>query len=362
MISKEVFKMNPENTNRTTDYTLGNTIFRVAYGDITKFTADALVSSDDSHLTMGGGVSAALSSAGGDVVYREARKHIPLDLGDVAVTSAGKLSAKFIFHAVTISYEDMTRATKDSINRAVVKCLQLADTLGVKSIVFPALGTGVAGFPYNLAAESMTRAIADYLIGETNIEVVTITLLGYYSPIGIDEFYERAVALASVSTQSKRLDNLVSEMEKILSSMNNPQLLKRVSELKSDIHNAQNALMKSPDNLEHLEKIQDESGVTEISKQVVAVSTEAQETTLWEDTQLEAEVIRTKLNGLLTQLNIQTSHLNRFQIEKAKYGGQLVPPRLEIAIEDITKEIQEVEERVQETRAQLTAIVTPNKK
>jgi hypothetical protein len=120
--------------------------------------------------------------------------------------------------------------------------------------------------------------------------------------------------------------------------------------------------MESPDNLEHMEKIQDNSRVTEISKQIVDISSEAQDNTIWADSQLEAEVIRTKLNGLLTQLNIQTSHLNRFQIERAKYGGQLIPPRLEVAIDDISKEIREVELRVQEARAQLAAIVTPNKK
>ncbi len=353
--------MNAQISERTTDYKLSNTIFRVTYGDITKFKADVLVSSDDSHLTMGGGVSAALSSAGGNVVYEEARKHIPLKLGDVAVTSAGKLSAKFIFHAVTISFEDMTRATKDSVSKATLKCLQLADTLGVRVIVFPALGTGVAGFPYNLAAESMTRTIADYLMGETKLELVIITLLGFYSGTGIDQFYERAVSLASVSTQSKRLDNLVTEMEKIVSTMHKPKLLERISKLKSDIHRAQNMLMESPDNLEHLEKIQDDSGVTEISKQIVDISSEAQDITTWADKELEAEVIRTKLNGLLTQLNIQTSHLNRFQIEKAKYGGQLIPPRLEVAIDDINKEIQEIEERVQQARVQLAAIVTPDK-
>ncbi len=58
------------------------------YGDITRLTADALVSSDDNYLSMGGGVSAALSRVGGEIVSIEARKHTPLNIGDVAVTSA----------------------------------------------------------------------------------------------------------------------------------------------------------------------------------------------------------------------------------------------------------------------------------
>lgn len=340
---------------RTADYTLGNTTFRVTYGDITRLTADALVSSDDSHLTMGGGVSYALLSAGGEVVSTEARKHVPLKLGDVVVTSAGKLSAKYIFHAVTIDFKDMTRATKENVGQATLKCLQLADTLGVRLIAFPAIGTGVAGFPHQLAAEVMTRTIADYLMGDTRLELVTITLYGYQT--GINQFYERAVGLASVSTQSKQLKTLVVELEKIVARMNMPNLSKRVTDLQTELERAQGVLIQSPESLERLEEIQDKSRVTEITKQVIAVSSEAQDATVWGDKQLEAEVLRTKLNGLLAQLNIQTSHLNRFQIEKAKYGGQLVPPRLEIAIEDMNKDITETEARIREARTQLAALV-----
>ena len=65
---------------RTSDYKLNETTFRVCYGDITKLVADALVSSDDNYLTMGGGVSMALLRAGGEEISREARKHIPLKL------------------------------------------------------------------------------------------------------------------------------------------------------------------------------------------------------------------------------------------------------------------------------------------
>ena len=161
---------------RATDYSINNTVFRVAYGDITAISADALVSSDDNHLTMGGGVSWAIASAGGEIIRHEARKHIPLQLGDVAVTSAGELLAKYILHAVTIDYDTMTNASQDSIHAATLKCMQLADTLGAHHIAFPALGTGVAGFPFQLAAEVMTQTIADYLAGETGVILVTLIL------------------------------------------------------------------------------------------------------------------------------------------------------------------------------------------
>ncbi len=344
--------------NRTTDYKISKSTFQVKYGDITRLTADVLVSSDDNYLSMGGGVSAALLRAGGEVIATEARKHVPLKIGDVAVTSAGKLSAKYVFHAVTIDLTSMIYASEETIQAATLKCMQLADTLGARTIAFPALGTGVAGFPFHLAAEVMTRAIADYLGGETSISQVTITLFAreHVREIDMNVFYERAVALASLSTQSKRLNTLLSELARITGQMNKPSLSKRVVDLQAELEQAQGILGEKAGNLERLEEIQDRSKMTEISRQTIIVSSEAQSATVWADKQLEAEVIRTKLTGLLTQLNIQTSNLNRFQIEKAKYGGQLVPPRLESAIEDTNSEIAETEACIKEARTQLTQL------
>ena len=345
---------------RTSDYKINNTTFRVTYGDITQIVADALVSSDDNHLSMGGGVSRALMNAGGGEIRREARKHIPLKIGDVAVTSAGQLPAKFIFHAVTIDYDNIIYASETSVRAATLKCMQLADTLEVRLIAFPALGTGAAGFPFQLAAEVMTRTIADYLMGDTCIELVTLTLL---ERVGLKErdsnvFYERAVALASVSTQSKRLSALLAELQRIVERMQKPDLTRRVVELQSELTRAQSILAESPASLEHLEQLQKQSAIVEVSQQVEGISTRTQEAIIWDDRQLEAEVVRTRLNGLLTQLNIQTSQLNRFQIEKAKYGGVGVPPRLETAIEDLNGEICEIEARVKEVRMQLARLAT----
>jgi O-acetyl-ADP-ribose deacetylase (regulator of RNase III) len=340
---------------RTADYKINNATFRVNYGDITRLTADALVSSDDNYLSMGGGVSAALLEAGGEVIVIEARKHIPLKIGEVAVTSAGKLAAKYIFHVATIDYTNMIFASEETIRTATFRCMQLADALGVRLIAFPALGTGVANFPFQLAAEVMTRTIADYLMGETRIELVTITLFARQGvrEIDLNLFYERAVALASLSTQSKRLNTLMNELAKIVGQMNKPSLSKRVADLQVELERAQGVLAEKAENLERLEEIQDQSKMTEISRQAIIVSSEAQDATVWADKQLEAEVLRTKLNGLLTLLNIQTSQLNRFQIEKAKYGGQLVPPRLEIAIDEMNIDIAKTEAQTKEVRNQL---------
>jgi O-acetyl-ADP-ribose deacetylase (regulator of RNase III) len=344
--------------NRTTDYSINNSVFRVTYGDITQVQADALVSSDDNHLTMGGGVSLAILKAGGEVIQREARKHIPLEIGSVAVTSAGRLPAKYIFHAVTIDYDDWIYASEESIRSATLRSMELADTLSVRRIAFPALGTGVAGFPFQLAAEVMTRTIADYLLGRTKIELVTLTLYarGGINTDDLNVFYERAVALASLSTQTKRLNNLVTELGHIVNGMDVPLLSKRVADLQAALKQTQRALAEQPGTLERLDEIQDRSGVTEISQQVIQTSSEAQESAIWEDKQLESKVLRTKLQGLQSMLNIQISNLNRLMIDKAKYGGIGVPPRLEHAIEDINKQIGETEKQIREVKMQLASL------
>jgi O-acetyl-ADP-ribose deacetylase (regulator of RNase III) len=345
-------------TPRTSEYRLNNTTFRVIYGDLTKIAADALVSSDDNYLTMGGGVSMALSKAGGEEITREARKHIPLKLGDVAVTSAGRLPAKFLFHAVTIDHDNSMSATRESIQAATLKCLQLADTLGVRHIAFPALGTGVARFPFQLAAEVMTRTVADYLMGDTHIALVTLTLFAreMVRESDLNLFYEQVVALASVSSQTSKLSEVLTELHSIVGRMQKPDLSNRVALLKAELLQAQSILAESPQSLEQLDTLQDRSGIAGVTHEVVAISSETQEAIAWDDRQLEAEVLRTRLSGLLTQLNIQYANLNKLQIKKAKYGSIDVPLHIENAIEDLQGEINETETRVQETRIQLVAL------
>ena len=87
---------------KDTNYSIGDVIFAITYADITSVPADALVSSDDNYLSMGGGVSAAIARAAGSALVVDARKHIPLRLGDVAVTSAGQL-LRSTFSMVSLS-------------------------------------------------------------------------------------------------------------------------------------------------------------------------------------------------------------------------------------------------------------------
>ena len=128
-------------------YQFGKSRLIIKFGDITSAMTDVIVSSDDAYLSMGGGVSASILRAGGDAIARDARKNVPCQMGDVVVTSAGKLEAKYVFHAITIDWSQKDEFTvENSINSIIKKSLSVLSVLGLKSIAFPAIGTGAARY------------------------------------------------------------------------------------------------------------------------------------------------------------------------------------------------------------------------
>ena len=130
-------------------------LIKIYQGDITNLTTDIIVSSDDNFLSMGGGVSYRIRSIGDRAIYREAQKLVPLSLGDVAVTTAGKLSAKKIFHGVVIDFSTRQGVSKEVIEQVVHTCLKKANQAGYRSMAFPLLGDWFRGF-------SSHRVITDY--------------------------------------------------------------------------------------------------------------------------------------------------------------------------------------------------------
>ncbi len=346
------------NINRSVDYKINNTIFRVRYGDITQLSVDAIVSSDDNHLSMGGGVSEDILLAAGETIRNDAEKHTPLKMGDVVVTSAGRLKTKYIFHAVTIVREGTNRInpSEESIRTATYKCLQLADVLGIRVIAFPALGTGTGRFPFKLAAEVMTRTIAEYLMRDTILELVVVTLF----PSGITQerdmnlFYERAASLASISTQSKQLGILLTKIEKVVGELHQHTITKRVRELRNELFYAQKILENRPENLDHLEQIQKYSGIGEISEKIFLVSSQTDlSDSRITGKELEELLLQTKLAGLKTRLNAKVSYDNRLEIDEAKYYGNDIPLKLKTDIRDVNKDILELEKKINERRTQL---------
>lgn len=348
-----------DDMNRAADYELNDTIFRVEYNNLVSVKADALVSSDDNLLSMGGGVSMALLRAGGPEIAREAQKHVPLKIGDVRVTSAGRLAAKFIFHAVTIDYDDLTIPSDDSIRAATLECLRLADALGARRLAFPALGTGVGCYPFQRAAETMTRTIADYILGtDTRLASVNIVLHAceQVRASDLNVFYERAVGLAAILAQGDRLKFLLTDLYRSVARIGDAGLLARIRQLETDVLQAQRAAATRGTPAVNVNDDPFLDGIAEMSQRAVGLDTWEPASSRWNDRQLDAEILRTKLHGLLTQQNIKQSHLNRYEIELAKYGGVGVPPRLAMSIEDLTKDMRELKGTITQTRQQLVRL------
>jgi O-acetyl-ADP-ribose deacetylase (regulator of RNase III) len=129
----------------------------VLVGDITQVDAEAIVNAANSQLWMGGGVAGAIKRAGGSEIETEAMAQGPIQPGESVITTAGSLPApiKWVVHAATMGPDLQT--SEDYIRAATRSALAAAVRVGAKSIAMPAFGTGVGGFPIDLAADVMAE-------------------------------------------------------------------------------------------------------------------------------------------------------------------------------------------------------------
>jgi O-acetyl-ADP-ribose deacetylase (regulator of RNase III) len=151
------------------------TKIRVEKGDITEFQGDAIVNAANNHLVLGAGVAGAIARKGGPSIQQECDEHGPIRVGEAAITGAGDLAARHVIHAAAMGDEPASRA---SIEGSTRHSLRLADQNGIKTIAFPILASGVAGFQVEEAARIMVTTIRSYVAeGKTGIDEVT--LYGY---------------------------------------------------------------------------------------------------------------------------------------------------------------------------------------
>jgi len=136
-------------------------------GDITRIAVDAIVNAANSALAGSGGVDGAIHRGGGLEIMRELdeirRKEGGCPTGSAVVTSAGRLPAKYVFHAVGPIYRDGQRGESDLLASCYRKCLELAEERGVKTISFPAISTGADRYPLREAADIAIREVKTHL-------------------------------------------------------------------------------------------------------------------------------------------------------------------------------------------------------
>lgn len=142
-----------------------NVVVEIVQDDITIQETQAIVNAANSHLQHGGGVAGAIVKAGGEEIQKESdeyvKKYGPVPVSHVAVTKAGKLKAKYVFHAVGPVWGEGNEHEK--LYNCVKNILTKADEMSIKSISIPAISSGIFGFPKKDCAIVFMKAIKDYL-------------------------------------------------------------------------------------------------------------------------------------------------------------------------------------------------------
>ena len=146
----------------------------IEQGDLTEMSTDAIVNAANNDLILGGGVAGAIRRKGGDQIQRECNEIGSIPVGYAALTTGGKLKARFVIHAASMRLGGTT--TAEALRNSTAHCLRIAKERGLKSIAFPAVGTGIAGFPLEECAKIMLREAAEHQHGETSLETVHFVL------------------------------------------------------------------------------------------------------------------------------------------------------------------------------------------
>ena len=156
------------------EITIGNSKIKLIQGDITDLDTDAIVNAANAQLILGGGVAGAIRQKGGPKIQGECNEIGGTFVGGAVITTGGNLKAKHVIHAVG---PRMGEGDEDSkLTNAVLNSLKLTDEHGLKTVAFPAISTGIFGYPIEKCAKIMIFTTKKYLAGETQIKEVIFCL------------------------------------------------------------------------------------------------------------------------------------------------------------------------------------------
>ncbi len=145
-------------------FEVSGTLIEILMCDITEERVEAIVNAANSYLSHGGGVALAILMKGGPVIDSESMEYVekfgPIKTGNVAITSGGRLHAKYVIHAVGPVWEEENGDCK--LSMAFYNSLLKADEIAIKSISFPAISSGIYGFPTDRCAKIFYETVNRY--------------------------------------------------------------------------------------------------------------------------------------------------------------------------------------------------------
>jgi len=133
----------------------------IVEGDITLLDVEAVVNAANKHLQLGGGVAGAIRRRSGPAIQAECDRLAPIEVGEAVITGGGNLKARYVIHAVGPVNGEGDEEAK--LVRATLSSLRIAAGRKIRSLAFPAISTGIYGFPLQECSRIMLRASLDFL-------------------------------------------------------------------------------------------------------------------------------------------------------------------------------------------------------
>lgn len=156
--------------------------------DITELAVDAIVNAANNDLILGGGVAGAIRQKGGPKIQQECNAIGSIAVGEAAVTGGGNLKSQYVIHAASMTLGGWT--TAESLKQSTYNSLLRAKEKGIKTLAFPAIGTGVAGFPVDRCAQIMIDTVIRFLEQNPLPDKVCFALYDNRSYETFKEYYE----------------------------------------------------------------------------------------------------------------------------------------------------------------------------
>lgn len=170
-------------------------------GDLTEMDTDAIVNAANNDLQLGGGLAGVIRRKAGEAVQRECNDIGTIPVGGAAITSAGKLKARHIIHAASMQLGGLT--TGHALRASTAHSLRIASEKGLRTVAFPAIGTGIGGFPLSECAAIMLQEAVEHLKRPTALEKIYFVLFDKTSLSAFEKALHELMERGDLETNSR---------------------------------------------------------------------------------------------------------------------------------------------------------------